>query len=472
MTRHRALHPDEASVSNVLGAILMFGLLVLTLVMIQVEFVPVWDEDREARHAQRVQDQLARMTSDLDRQAGNDTAAPLTNPLTLKRPGGFTFFSGANVGATATFVPAPAGTGVSLASANPVHILRRDGLDLFSLSPTWPPFLDDQITGVTAIQHLRERVDLIDPNGDSYLGGPPPNYADGDKVTLNVYSATDDVNPIGKVVTTYRDFPSEVGLLIQVFDANGVEVSSDVEALFQQTTFQYLYFDLLDGALFFEPILASGQAPYRLELIEDGLVADYQIAYSDIDSGGVATGAGLPEPSYAQTSESGALVVELRNQRFVDQTYVLEHGAVVLVQDGAAHLVVPPALDLSVSASTAALSWIVPGLAGDGIAQSGNRALNLVSSPSGEVDDVLLTASTLSLHIPTQYGDAWCTHFRERFQAAGLTDTGANPQFTVAATSAACQVVLNGPVSPAADLTEDISLRYRSSILDLAFAPG
>jgi hypothetical protein len=408
---------DEAAVSNVLGAVLMFGLLVLTLVTIQVRFVPVWDEDREARHMAELQDQVAQIKSDLDRQAGNDTAGSMTNPLTLRRSGGFQFFSGAELGATVSFQPSPVGTGVSVSSTNPVNILLRNGQSLFGLDTDWPDFVDDEIENVASIQHMRMRVDLFDDGGDSYIGGAAGNnYDDGDKVTLNVYDATDDTHPVGAIVTSYKDFSSEVGLLIQVFDCretvltpcstHGTEISSDAEALFQQSEFEQMYFDLLDGALFFEPILASSQPPFRLELIEDGLIAEYQIAYSDPDSGGIAGGAGLAQASFASSSTSGVLQVEARNERYVDQTYVLEHGAVILVQDDGASMAVPPAFGVASSASFGSLVWTVPGLAGDAESQSGDRSLNVIATPEGEVTENWLTASVLTLDIPTAYAAA------------------------------------------------------------------
>lgn len=478
MTRRPARGPivrdgDEQGVSNVLGAVLMFGLLVLVLVTIQVRFVPVWDEDREAHHMAQLQDQLAQVKSDLVRQAGNDTAAAQTNALTLKRTSGFDFFSGTDVGGTATFAPASAGTGVSLSTANPVTVMRRNGEALFSLDPDWPAFVDDELTNVASIQHMRLRVDLVeDTTLDSYLDPDGFVYSPGDKVTLYVYQATDDVNPYGTVVTTFEDVGSEAELTIQFFDGDevtGEELSSDTEALFQGTNVDHIYFDLLDGAYFFEPLLAAGQAPFRLELIEAGLVADYQIAYTDPDSGGIAGGSGLQQASFSAVTGSGVLTVQARNERFVDQTFVLEHGAVILVQHDGANIVVPPAMGVDASASIGSFTWTVPALTGDAMAKSGSRTINAVVTPTGTVDEAWFTASRLAIDIPTSYGVAWCDYLDGLLGGLGWA---AGTEYTLTPTTTACQATLFGPVATPSDTTQDLFVRYRASLIDLTLSPA
>lgn len=464
---------DERGVSNVLGAILMFGLLVLVLVTIQVRFVPVWDEDREARHMAQLQDQLAQLKSDTVRQAGNDTAAAQTTALTLKRASGFQFFSGTDVGGTARFTPAAAGTGVSLSTPNPVTIMRRNGEALFALDPDWPDFVDDELTNVASIQHMRLRIDLIeDTTGDSYLDPDSFRYNYGDTVTLYVYEATDDINPYATIVATYQNAGSEAEITLQFYEGNevtGEELSSDSEAMFQGTNIQHLYFDLLDGAYFFEPLLAAGQAPFRLELVENGIVADYQIAFTDPDSGGIAGGSGKAEASFASVTESGTLTVEARNERYVDQTFVLEHGAVVLVQHDGANIVVPPALGIQTSASLASFTWTVPALSGEAIAKSGSRSLNAVATPTGTVDEAWFTASRLAVDIPTSYGAAWCDYLDSLFGGIGWT---AGSEYTLTTTTTACQVALFGPVALTTDNTEDLFIRFRTSLIDLTLSPA
>jgi hypothetical protein len=470
----RPRRAGDEGVSNVLGAILMFGLLVLTLTVIQVKFVPVWTENREARHMAQAQDQIAQLKADLDRMAGNDTANALTDPLTLKQEGGFQFFGGNNLGGRASFTPAPTGSGVSVSSTHEVSIVRRNGENLFSLDDdNWQPdFVDGEVENVASISHLRERIDLVIA-GDSMLDPSGATYTDGDRIVLDIYAATDDLDPVATVITTFHDTGSEIWFTIELFDQNGDEISSDFESAFQQINEEYMYFDLLDGALFLEPMLAAAAAPFRLDLTEDGLIGDYQLAYVDADSGGIAGGAGVTEPSFSEVTESGALSVEFQNQHFVDQTFVMEHGAVLLVQSGAAVMAVPPAIGIQSSGSLTGIAWTVPGVDGEAIAQSGGRALNVLATPTGTVNEVWLGAYELRLDIPTSYGAAWCDHLDLLLAAAGLSDLGGLPDYQLNPTSAACQLQLYGFTSSPTDTTQqDLFLRFRSAAIDLSLVPG
>lgn len=446
---------DEDGVSNVLGAILMFGLLVLTLTMIQVRFVPVWDEDREARHMQALVDDLAQLKSDLDRQAANDTASAVTDTFELRREGGFRFFqSGRNLGSTASFAPAPSGTGIQVSSDEAVEVLRRGGRDLFGLGGTWPTYVDDEIENVASVNFLRLRIDMS------------PLPPDDSSIRLNVYGTTDDVNPIGWVVVTALDFPSEKALYLQVFDDAGTEVASDQEAYFQQTAIDYIYWDLLADEYLLDQMLLAGDAPYRLELIEDGMAAQYQIAYTDADSGGIAGGSGVPAADFLSTQSSGRIEVDARNRHFEDQTYILEHGAVVREQATGAAMAVPPSLGITLGASQATVTWTLAGLEGDGLSRSGSRIAAL-ATPTGEVEDVWVLASTLTITIPTTNADAWAGYLQDL-----LTDGGwVAGQYTITSTSAQVQLDLEGPTlnDPA---TFDISLRFRVSHIDLALNPA
>ena len=131
-----ALRRDERAISNVLGAILVFGLLVMTLVTIQVKFVPVWDEEREARHVETVIDQLSLFKADAERLATNVTSGSVTDPLTISAQGGFSFFQGATLGGSAEFEPSASGAGIVITSPE-LRILQSNGQPLYALGEEW-----------------------------------------------------------------------------------------------------------------------------------------------------------------------------------------------------------------------------------------------------------------------------------------------------------------------------------------------
>ncbi len=457
----------EDGISNVLGAILMFGLLVLTLVVIQVRYVPVWGEDREARTMLALADDLSRLKADLDSQASNDTATALTQSLPLGDGGGFRFFQAAgDQGSTVMFQPSVSGAGLQATTTKPVQLLRRDGEDLFGLSALWPSYVNDEIDNVGQVTFLRLRVDM----------NPIP--PDASNIRLNVYDATDDVNPIGWAKVTALDFPSEKALYLQVFNEAGAEVSSSSEAYFQQTQIDYKYFDLLGPELLFKQILLSGQAPFRLELIQDTMVANYQIAYTDFDSGNIAGATGVLDTSgYSATQASGRIEVAAHNTHYVDQTYILEHGAILVEQDSAsaAAMIVPPALGVTIGPLAGSLQWTAAGLTGDGLLVGGDR-VTAVATPVGAPLDVWLQSDQFRLLVPTSHAGAWATYLDSLLRDAGWTSS----QYTLTQTSASLQVDLEGPIPNDAACTSasqtncsyDVVVRLRLSPVDLVLAPG
>lgn len=67
--RGRSFRRDERGVSAVLGAILMFGLLMAMLVSIQATAVPVWNQGIEYQHDVRIEEELADFQDDILRTA-------------------------------------------------------------------------------------------------------------------------------------------------------------------------------------------------------------------------------------------------------------------------------------------------------------------------------------------------------------------------------------------------------------------
>ena len=164
---------DEAAVSTVLGAVLVFGLLVLTLVTIQVKFVPVWDRDREADLMETVSQQMATLKSDADRQADNRTSVPVTDPLTLGTGGGFGFFRGTELPGALRYEPPAAGGGFTV-TASQANLLARNGRSIYAGTETWTQIAGDSVDAVGEVDHLRLRVET------------PAAWDTGDSVTLTV----------------------------------------------------------------------------------------------------------------------------------------------------------------------------------------------------------------------------------------------------------------------------------------------
>ncbi len=447
---HR-LGPDRAGVSNVLGAILLFGIFIMTLVTIQVEFVPRWEEDREARHMDQVADQLAQFTSDLNRMAANQTRTAITDPLTLQPSGGFRFLqAGSGLPNELAFDPPVAGQGVNVTSPQ-LRILARDGEEFFGLNETWEAIVSgDTVDNVTQVRHLRIRVDMI-----------PGDYNDGDSATLSAF----DRNGIfaGKAVVTFRDFPSEQALAIQVFNRQNQEISSGIEAFFQQTVVDYFYIDLLDGELLFDQVLAAAESPIDLTLARNGLDAAYTIVYNTIGAGGPTTvgNAGILVPNYSSTLASGSLAVEAENQHFPPQTFVIEHGAVILEQAEGTVMRVPPAFRVTGGATQVQLIWTMPGLTGDRQSLGGSEAASLIATPAGGQAHTEAFAARVALRIPTGHPAAWSAWLDDQFRLAGLAS--AVGQYSLSSGADFVLLTVYGPVSDPNSTTEDVYLNFQQA---------
>ena len=455
--------PDDAGISSVLGAILVFGVLVVTLVTIQVRFVPRWEEDREGQHMDDLANQLAIVKSDLDRLATNATHGTVTDPISPQPGGGgFRFFrTTASSGGGAEFEPAGAGGGLVLASPA-LRVQVRDGEELFGLEEDWQAIpSDDVVTDIQKVRHLRVRVDVsaLD-QGD-----------DGATATLSILDANNAF--AGKVVITYFWQASESRLQAVSFNPSDQEVSRTEEAFFHNSGLDHMYIDLLDDSLLFDDILAAAAKPMTLELSTNGLDADYTVVFTDGGggSGGTGAGGGLIVPNYSDTLTSGSLSLRTGYQQLPDLTYVLEHGAVLAVQSDGAAMAIPPSLFVAATPQQAVFDLTLPGLDGSTAGFSGSRTLSLVASSTGERTQFEALAARFSITLPSAYPDVWASYLEAALEGAGLSDDGPSPQFTITPSPAAVQLDLFGPTSAPSDTTEDLVLRLQYAAIDLTLRP-
>ncbi len=434
-----ASRPGEQAVSTVLGAVLMFGLFFLTLVMVQVRFVPVWDEDREARHMDEVLGEMAQVKSDLDRQVDNRTDVAIKDPLVLEREPGFRLFRSASQAAELGFEPGDAGGGVLLSSPR-LTVLVSGGRSFYGITdPSNWAIIDgtaDTYLDIEGVRALRLRILL------------PPTltyYTDGDNALLDMYDSSG--THFGQAVVTFRDLPSEWALQVQIYadtDSDGAvddEVSSDLEAFFQQTgSLQYMYIDLLDPSLLFDAILASGDGPLEMRLTRNGLEADYVVVYDAAGGGGVGTSGGaiglILEPYAPAPYEGGLLRFSANNQQFVAQDYVIEHGAVLRVQPDGAVMAVEPNFAVTRGTVQTRLDWALPSLLGVGQQLGGTHSASVSLDPSGSRDSFEGTAYSFTLSIPSAYPSPWEAFLDRELREAGLSETAGDYTLTSDADSA------------------------------------
>lgn len=445
---------DEAAISSVLGAILLFGLLVVTLVTIQVEFVPVWDRDREADHMQAVGNQFGQLKSDLDRMADNRTEVPLADPVTLQSRGGFRFFQGARLPAELSLVPAPANGGVQIAT-NQAHVLLQNGQGLFAGSESWTAVVQgDVLSNVGPMQNLRVRI----------LN--PAAWSTGDSVSLVIANATGAY--AGKFVVTNYDHGETFTFRYDTYAANSQTIPTSTwgEDHDKSNPPTYLYVDLLEQKFQLSQVLAAAQAPSTLTLNRNNLNADYTASYTAINPGGGSTqvgGGGSLVPGFARRVTSGAVVFEARNQRFVDQSFILEHGAVILAQPEGDVMYVPPSFDVTQVAGVVDIRWVLPAVQGSSSTLSGPATATVYLEPAVPAS-FLATMPRLDVTLTTQHGSVWAQYWTSTLQSAGL-QYGA--QFTVASNTTHAQLSLLGLQTDPSSTIDDISVNFRAAALNV-----
>jgi hypothetical protein len=469
MTRRPcAVRGDERAVSTVLGAVLLFGLFIITLVTVQVKFVPVWDEDREARHMDAVLEQLSQFTSDLDRQVENGTGSSLSDPLRLEREAGFRFFSGGDgLPASVAYTAAASGSGVSLSSPR-MTVLEQNGLALTAIadSSAWIDLdnVDDEYSDIEDLRVLRVRIpwpaDTNDCNTDLVA-------------ILHIYDVANQ--ELARVTHTCHDSSSERSIETEIFYRDDTasafqEVSGDTEAIFQNADAEYFYIDLLRSELLLEPVLASLDGPLRLQMEDLGLDASYVLVFDDSTGGTIGGGGTLvgrtvsPYPATPTEYEGGTLVFSSSNQEFVEQQYVVEHGAILRVQSDGAAMVVAPRFDIQPTVSQTRIDWNLPTLTGVSQTLSGTTLATLTSSRSGDSFSILAGAAELTLVLPTDYPDAWQTFFERELVEAGLTSA----EYSFPSVAGAVSLTITGTSSDPLD--DDLLLEFVQADLDIDLA--
>jgi hypothetical protein len=455
--RQAARRTGEVGVSSVLGAILVFGLFVITLVTIQVKFVPEWDRDREAALMNTVQQQLASLKADLDRQADNRTSVPVTGPLKLADREGFRFFSGGGLPADLAFGPPPGGGGFSLTSPQ-IRILSRDGTSTFGGNENWITVASGgSITSIAAINNLRLRV--INP----------ATYSTGDSVTLNLVGPGNAY--AGKILLRNIDHGNTYTFELQTFaSASPTTPSSITQHTFnKQLPPQYQYLNLLDPVYQFANILASASKPLDIHLTRFNMNADYTASYlMQVGNGTVPVGnPGITVPNYSLQQPGGSLQVQARNSEFVRQTYTMEHGAVILAQPEGSIMLVPPQFSARVVAGQVSLSMVMPAMTGSAATVTGPSLASVTLTPAGSRTDLVATAARLAISLSTASPAVWSNFWTETLQAAGLTNTGADPQFSTTTNSTTATLNLFGLNSAPSSTVDDVVLTIKSANIEV-----
>lgn len=402
---------------------------------------------------QGVSAQFAILKSDLDRLADNRTSVPITDPVTLGSSGGFRFASSGTPPAELAFAPPGPGEGLSVSSPQ-LRIQSQGGRAIYGGSETWITIVSgSSIHNVTAVDHVRLRIPT------------PASWATGNSVTLSVLGPGGAY--AGKFVVRNIDHGATYTYEHQTFSSQSqtTPISIMQESYNKQTPPPYHYIDLLRSEFLFTDVLRAAPTPFGLELARQGMEADYTAAYSVLASGGTTQvgNVGLIVPNFQLDMAAGSLQLTSRNQQFPAQAYILEHGAVIVSQADGTVMAIAPQFTVSVIAGQVNLAWVAPALTGTSTAVAGPTQASVTFEATGERIDLVATAARISLTLPTAYASTWTQYWSETLQRAGLTSSGANPQFTTTTTATSATLDLFGLQSDPASTVDDISMTLKAA---------
>jgi hypothetical protein len=492
----------------------MFGLLVITLVTIQTQFVPVWDKQRELDYSLEVSGQVATIKADLDRLTGNQTMLPISDPLSLARPQGFTFFSNRLQPGIATFTPTTSNAGMTLTTAHPFAVQSSGGSTLYSLDEDWswagsggsPP---PTITNVLSIQHLRVRIPTPaglpatgiplsftahDSNGNCLalmkiyilgsLSSKPKTFEAQMYAGFSPPQPNCQADPYHNADTAYGallDYttPPEFYYLDALAEDNGFAAA--IRAI--PASFYPLTLDWSRGNM--PTYGTAGASPPYSDGSAVSVVYDQATQYGTVRVGAK----GQTFANFQQVVPSGTLSVTLPNSRLPPQAYVMEYGAVFLDQPEGSALVIPPSFSVSTALSQGSIGWTFPALGGGSAAVTGVRSATLVSSPTGISTILQGTAQDITFTITTNHEDAWESFWVEKMSLAGLSSTPvtpvapctvltAAPQYSIskiahtATTAGSATLNFFGPCSAGTDPAKDVSLTFQQASVSLDLRPA
>lgn len=431
--------PHDDGVSSVLGGILFFALITLVLVTIQADFVPRWEEDKEADHMASLRAQLSSIKSEADRQAANATTQPVGLPVTLQKDSSNRFFSSATLPAAISFQP---GVGNVHLEASELLVFRQNGQSLAGASETWTDLGgSSEVADVDHIEHLRLR--LIDPG----------NEDEGDNVIITVTDASGD---FAGSLTAYiaADAPDKF-INTRVTRADGETVYDQGIFFHQQTGVDYWWIDALADELHFADILAAAQAPLTLTLGENGMQGQFTATYVEATSGQTTGTSGKTYADWSHDQAGGVLSVEAQNSRFPSQTYRVEAGAIILEQGDGRVFATPPLLTASSGATTTRISLTLPLLTGPAASAGGASAATVVLDGGGSTH-ISGTAPNLSLTLNTTHGELWAQLLHERLDTAGLdSDAG---EYSITTTANQVEMTVFGRITAPASAQHDLFL--------------
>ena len=444
MTRTPGLKRDEDGVSAVIGAILVVGLIVATTITVQTQYVPVWSEQREYGHVQTLQNQLATLKDELDRQVQNRTSFAKTTSVTMGVPAGGSF-NGQSIPDKFAFDPTPK---TATWGTNAITLFGQDGRLTDAVNENWATVqTGTEVTNVFSVHSLR--VKLLDVS----------NTDNGDHVTVTVYGGDGlFAGDFRMLVDNADQQNNDYAIYHRTRTASSTVISDNPH--------QYsgprapIWVDLLLPEERFQQILAAAAPPMRLVLTQTE-AAEFAVTYTIVSEGEeIIVGGGAVTNQFAKSSQSGSLVYHNFNEHYVAQEYHFEHGGLILKEGDQALFHLRPLFNVGRVVDVTSVVMVLPGLVGNAATLAGESNAAVVTRP-GLQRAYLGQAPMLGVTLQTSFPAVWAT-----FWADVLADVpGFVPgvHYTISTTSTTASLTIYGTDADAGSFANDVFLDVRQS---------
>lgn len=453
---------DDA-VSTVVGTILVIALVVGAMTVYQLTVVPNQKERAESNHMGSLAGDMAALDADLLEQVQGTSSAPLSSPVRLgyENP----IYAPETQG-TSTLSHNPDELATTIASPS-LLVVTRGGEPLLVAGDgdSWQPVQDgDTVENVTRLIGFRVKLTDADP-------------ADDDRLRITVNDASGDY--AGDLQAIVDTDGSDLDLILQTQQppSPGTVIFHNHLLSIDAARWDGGYwFDAEFNLYGFDRLVADADKPATLTFGDEGLDAEYKIAYEKETSGGIRTlvGAGEETEDYSQTYHTGTLRLDAQNEFYPDQHQTIEHGALVRSQaDGATFLVDPP-FSASAGGEVVKLGLDVPSLLGESDTVSEDEVAT-VRTRTTEREAFGVTVGELTLTWGTDHPAPWARFLEDELTDAGLTSQNCPPaspdsecQFEIQTTSSSVTLDVHGPHALDADPSDperDIFLDARRGII-------
>lgn len=407
----RALRTDDAGVSPVIGAILVFGLASTAFMLWSVTSLPEWIADNEQARNEQVEARFASLVSGLDGLSASGDAGPITATVPL----------GAQE--VPLMQPAPslaslrveAGTAwTGLFNGTTTHLQDGDVLGV----PQEP--MPSSIAAAYSLSALEVAVSSSGVGDGDAAQITVLAYDGNENITLTYGHVGRDVLPAGDPCK------NEGGIQY------GVE-SSVIGAIVAPQTI--ICTNLLDSV---NHQLDALDLQYRFATSLDRLTAPFALTFAEVTSGGASVtgtfgagwddaagrpqiiGTGVATGDIAQDASGSRLIFDPVSLHNVDQDIVWEAGGILLAQAAGGAVARSPDFQLTVDGTVGHLRWTVVDMGGNGEISGAGTATARVTHT--RTQEWLLSADTASIDLATSYADAWESFLEKKILAAGTVD--------------------------------------------------